>query len=828
MATIVAHPPTLGRWLKRLRAQQDLTQEALAELADCSVQTIRFFESGKRRPSVAMAEHLAEILQISPELTETFIRVARTNGMVDEAVAPAETAPEMVSTLESTPGTLATAAVVQKVPLLQAPNALIGRESEVAVLTRLLTRDAHRLVTLTGMGGMGKTLLALHLAHTLHAHFANGAAFVPLASLTQVAEIPVAIAKAMETALPKESTPQAQVDALLSGYELLLVLDNFEHLLSNAESDDFAAQADEDDALSLLNQILHNHPGVRLLVTTRERLRLHREQTLELRGLAISSLSDPNCAATSEAVLLFIQRAAQVSPQMALTAENQAAICQICTLLEGQPLAIELAAAWSHVLSPAEIVAEITQSLDFLARGNRNLPARHRSLRSLFDHSWSFLSPEEQTILAALAIFRGGFMREGAHTVAGASLPILAQLVDKSLLRVFMQSTVTGEQVARYYIHNLLRVYLLEKLTEQGRLAAAQQRHANFFCTLADACSAELYAGNSAAGLHQLGEELANLRAILQWAITEGYAPQLGLRLAGILGRYWHLSGQWREGREWLSAALRCTECDDASLARALVSLGVLQQALEEVEPALVSLQEGLALWRKQNDLQQIAWSLFQLGVAHGSQGTYVEAKAHLTESLELYRALGDRWAVATVLNQLSAVESTQGNYAAAGQLLEESLPILRELPGRGGGVVVSLNLLGRIVLAQGDTQRAIALFEEALALSNPVQSQEGRAWSLLNLGLAQLAGGHFNAATIAFQETLHINQELERKGGMMAAKEGLAAVAAAQGDVPRARQLLQEAEQLRMESGQLLSTYEQLLHERTVAMVTEARASIR
>lgn len=827
MVTTVAHPPTLGRWLKRLRAQHDLTQEALAELADCSVQTIRFFESGKRRPSVAMAEHLAEILHLSPDLIETFIRVARTNGAVDEAVVVAEPAAVMATTPEPPSSSPALSTAVQKVPLLQAPNALIGRESEVSVLTRLLTYEQHCLVTLTGMGGMGKTLLALHLAHTLQSHFANGAAFVPLASLTQVAEIPAAIAKAMETALPKEPTPQAQIDVLLTGYELLLVLDNFEHLLSTSEADEYGAQVGSDDALALLNHILNNHPGVRLLVTTRERLRLHREQTLELRGLTVSALDDPDCAATSEAVLLFLQRAAQVAPQVTLTAENQAAICQICALLEGQPLAIELAAAWSHVLSPAEIAAEITSSLDFLARGSRNSPARHRSLRSLFDHSWAFLTAEEQTILADLAIFRGGFTREGARAVAAASLPILAQLVDKSLIRVFMQPTATGEQSARYYIHNLLRIYLLEKLTESARLETTHRRHADFFCTMVDACSVEFYAGNAAVGLFQLGEELTNLRAVLQWAITDGHATQLGLGLAGTLGRYWHLSGQWREGREWISAALRCTDCDDECLARALVSLGMLEQALEAVEPALIALQQGLALWRKQNDRPQIAWTLFQLGVAASSLGTYAQAKAYLTESLDLYRTLGDRWATATVLNQLSAVESTQGNYAAAGQLLEESLPILRALPGRGGGVVVSLNLLGRIVLGQGEAQRAISLFEEALALSQHVLSQEGRAWSLLNLGLARLANGNLAAATDALHQTLQINRELERKGGVMAATEGLAAVAAAQGDILQARQLLQEAEQLRMESGQLLSTYEQLLHERTVATVAEATASM-
>lgn len=819
---MTAHPPTLGRWLKRLRAQQDLTQEALAELANCSVQTIRFFESGKRRPSVEMAEHLAEILQIPPEETETFIKIARTpfQTTVEPAIdPPMATAP--------VPGSSAVKNGVPSMPRLLAPNPLIGRETEVNILTRLLTTDRSRLVTLIGMGGMGKTLLALHVAHTLQTHFAQGAAFVPLASLTQASEIPAAIAKAMGRTLAKEPSAQAQLDALLADHELLLVLDNFEHLVPTETSDEMPAtmwtQPPADDALAMLNYILTHHPTIRLLVTTRVRLRLQGEQSLELRGLLVGAMDERGCTPTSEAVLLFLQRATQVVPQMALTPDNQAAICQICTLLEGQPLAIELAAAWSHVLSPTEIAAEITRDLDFLARGDRNLPARHRSLRSVFEHSWRLLMLDEQQALAALAVFRGGFTRDAAAAVALVSLPLLAQLVDKSLIRVFMQPNATGEQTARYYIHNLLRVYLLEQLTVQSDVAAVYQRHAIFFHTLAEQATVELYAGHSASGLFQIGEELTNLRAALQWAVSEGHNPPLGLRLAGTLGRYWHLSGQWREGVDWLTAALSCVDCGKDALARALVSLGVLYQALEEGEVALVYLTRGLDLWREEQKTAEIAWALFELGTALGSQGDYARARACLEESLASYRQLHDRWAVATVLNQLSAVESTCGNYTAAGRLLEESLPILRDLPGSSGGLAVALNLLGRILLGEGETARPIALFEEALELSKPDPRQEGQAWALLNLGLAHLAAGDLAAAEDTLQQTLRINCQLERKGGMMAAKEGLAAVAATRGNYATAEQLLADAAQLRVESGQLLSTYEEAVHARTVAAIAQA-----
>lgn len=807
---MATHPPTLGRWLKRLRSQHDLTQEALAELANCSVQAIRFFESGRRRPSIEMAEHLAQILHVSEADWERFIQTARApQPAADEAEAggpAAASAPEPP-------------ALQQKAPLLRPANDLIGRQPEVNILTRLLINDRHRLVSVTGMGGMGKTRLALHLAHELRPYFADGAAFVPLASLTRVAEIPAAIAKALSAPLPKEPSLTGQLDVLLQGRTLLLVLDNFEHLIDGAGG----AGEQEEDALALIEHLVQNFTALQLLVTTRERLRLTAEQTFELGGLSVSQRHDADGVAKDEAIMLFVQRASQVASHFVLTPANQEAIWRICSLLEGAPLAIELAAAWSHVLSPAEIADEITRDLDFLARGDRNAPNRHRSLRGLFDHSWALLSADEQRIMAWLATFRGGFTRQAAQAVTAATLPKLAQLVDKSLIRVFTQPTATGEQAPRYYVHNLLRTYLLEKLADLGEVDAAHGAHARYFADLADRIEPTLYAGDSAPGLYQLNEEHANMRGALGWTLSERHDLLLGLRLAGALGRFWHLAVHWREGREWLQKALAQPLAHAELTARASVQLGALQHALEANESAADLLARGLALWRQLENIPQTAWALFQLGSLAGSQGDYTQAEAALSESLALYRGLNDRWAMATVLNQLSANASARGDYERAGRLLDESLPIMRELQGTGGGVAVALNLLGRIVLWQGDAVRAIALFEEALAITSQRHSREGQAWALLNLGLAHLAQQNLSAAAEAFQADLAINQELGRKGGMMAALEGLAAVAAAEGDRTSAQQLLAQAAQLRTESGQPLTTYELAMHERTLAQIQAA-----
>lgn len=798
MVTTTAQLPTLGRWLKRLRAQHDLTQEALAELAHCSVQTIRFFESAKRRPSVEMAEHLAHILQVPDEQVEAFINTARAPLHEQQIDSDA-------GNVVSSPSNLSYTSQIAA-PLLHPANELIGRQAEMNFLTRMLITEGHRLVSLTGMGGIGKTRLALHLAHTLRVHFADGAAFVPLASLTSLTEIPTALAKVLGVPLPKDPSPADQIHALLQGRTMLLVLDSFEHFISPEHGE---------DALTLISDLLQQHLNIHLLITSRERLRLAGEQTFALGGLLTTQEGAPNHVIGNEAALLFVQRAAQVVPGFALTSDNQEAVWRICTLLEGSPLALELAAAWSHVLSPNEIANEIACGIDFLTLGNRSAPERHRSLRTLFDHSWTLLDRDEQQIITRLALFRGGFTREAAQAVAGATLPRLAQLVDKSLIRVFMQPTVTGELVARYYIHNLLRTYLLEQLANRDDAAVIRQHFTVYFCTLAEQLEAKLYTGDSAVGLYRLEEEHANLRAILTWTLSEGNDPISGMQLAGFLGRFWHLAGHWREGRDWLTIALRHAIADDAVKARVLASLGTLYWAMEAYEAGGELLLQGLHLWRNLGDTNQIAWTLFRLGAAVSSQGAYTQAQNYLAESIALHRARNDHWGIATVLNQLSSIASTQGDYVTASRLLSESLPIMREKQN-SGGLAMALNLLGRIELGQGNAAEAIPLLEESLTISKERQNREGQAWSLLNLGLAYLAVNNLPAATAALQADLAINVELERKGGIMAAKEGLAAAAAGEGDFIRAKQLLDEAEQLRYESRQQLTAYELFLHEQT------------
>jgi predicted ATPase/DNA-binding XRE family transcriptional regulator len=750
----------LGRLLKRLRAQQDLTQEALAERVHCSVQTIRFFESGRRRPSWEMAELLADALQVPANEREAFIRTAR--------LAPQDAAETPTPAVE-TPAPLPTAATV-RLPRPLTP--LIGRGAECALLEALLIREQRRLVTLVGTGGIGKTRLALHIAHWLADRFPDSAAFVSLASVQQVAEIPTAIARVLGVTLAGDSELLEQLDVLLERQALLLVLDNFEHLLRD----------DGDAAVDLVSQIVTRAPGVQLLVTSTERLRLAAESLVELSGLVTTDdATASGDIVPAEAIMLYIERARQVAPDFALTPANRAAVTRICTLLEGMPLGLELAASWARMLTTEEIAAEIAHSLDFLTLSERGAPVRHRSLRAIFDHTWRLMSPEEQRVLPRLALFHGGFARAAALEIAGATLMQLAALIDKSVLRVAETKEEGGAQNVRYSLHGLLRQFLAEKLEIAGETNAMRRAHALYFTALAEQAYLHQFGKDTAGWQRRLALEQGNLAQALTWTLTEGHDAELGLRLAGALSRSWRLSGEWRQGCAWLALALAQAEGDAAARARALVGMGECCHALSDYGQAERCLREGLALWQQVGDAQWIAWTLFQIGVLVSSQGNIAEATATLEASLDLYRQRGERWGVATVLNQLGAVAVGAGDYVRAARYLDEAIPLMRVLGQGRTGMAVSLNALGRTVLAQGEVGRAIALFEEALVIFRQRNVREGMAWSHINLALAHLQSANLETTRRDLGRCLVIYEELEMVIGLTATLNVLAAVATMQ-----------------------------------------------
>lgn len=742
MTITTPSPAPFGRWLKQLRSQHDLTQEALAELVACSVQTIRFFETGKRRPGLAMAERLADVLQVPAEERDAFIRQART-VLVNEPAAEQAPVP-------------AKAGFTQR-HLPAPPSILIGREAEINVLRQLFLQDHHRLVTVLGVGGMGKTRLALATAAALNRHFPDGAAFVALAPLQAAHQLPGAVADALGLVLQGARDTQEQVLLHLEARQMLLVLDNFEHLLND----------DLGRATHWLLDLLRRAPGLYLLVTSRERLRLSGERIFELGGLALpQSITSPEPA---EAVQLFVERAQGVDRAFALTAENVEAISRICRLMDGMPLALELAAAWVRILSCAEIADEIQRSLDFLVLADRDMTPRHRSMRAVFDHSWSLLTPEEQRALAALSVFRGGCQREAAQAVAGTTLPVLAALIDKSLVRR------SGETpgLARYELHELTRQYAAQRLAaepahEQGVFA----RHCAFYAQFVKTQELALGGPQQMTAMAQIEQEIDNIRSAWRLAVDQGWFVPLQQMVNGLgeafywRSRYHEGVMLWRMLVEQLQTHPSLTAEATLLLCTARTWLGCFLTQVGEVTTVEALFREVFAQLadvaatghdvRACQALAQHELAYFYIGTV----GNYEQALALQRASVALYRQLGNEHYLGRGLARQSRILHFLGRYREAIAVSEEAIAVGQRngdqlvTVGAVEGLALSLTYLGEFAAAEPHFRAALAAAEAT--------HQPGRtAGVLTNLGVVLTFAGRFVEGQDVWQRALAIGQAI-------------------------------------------------------------------
>src|SRR5262245_167678 len=431
---------SFGSWVRRRRKALDLLQKELASRVGCSVTALQKIERDERRPSRQLAERLAESLDVPADQRPSFLQVARGERMTERLAAlpqvaappPEAVAPPPESERPQSPS---------RRELALPPTPLIGREAELAEVTLLLHDPQCRLLTLTGPGGIGKTRLALAAAAQLHDAFAHGVAFVALAPLVGREQVVTAIADALGCVLYGARERAEQLVHYLRDKAVLLVLDNFEHLLVEAACAD------------LICSLVRSTAGPTLLVTSREPLDIQEEWVFDVQSLPMPVSAGVDDVQASSAARLFQQRARQAQAGYTLSADDNPSVVRICQLVGGAPLGIELAAAWMRTLSCQEIADEIQRNLDFLATRARDVPERHRSIRAVFEQSWSLLSAEEQRVLRRVAVFRGGFTRAAAEEVGSASLALLSALVAKSLLR----RTAQG----RYDLHEVLHQYAL-------------------------------------------------------------------------------------------------------------------------------------------------------------------------------------------------------------------------------------------------------------------------------------------------------------------------------------------------------------------------------
>ena len=603
------------------------------------------------------------------------------------------------------------------------PTPFIGRERELEEIGRLVDSADCRLLTLVGPGGVGKTRLALQAAADQAGLFADGIFYLDLA--VQTAELlPEAIADCLDLDLSKATDTQVAIRQYLSDKEILLVLDNFEHLFHRA---------------GLLEQLLRHAPMLMLLVASRERLNLQGERIFPVQGFAVewdqAELATEQVVAENAAIQLFIQGAQRAQGDFTLTSQNMTSVIRICQLVHGLPLGIELAAAWTRVLSCAEIAVEIERSLHFLTSPIRDLPPRHRSIAAVFDHSWALLTTAEKETLAKLSVFYGTFSRPAGEQVAGGTLPLLASLVDKSLLQ--------RHPFGRYGLHPLLRQYVAERLQAAGDEQSARNRHLAYFLELAEQAEAEFHSADQVAWLEWLATEQDNLRTALSWAL-ESRAAEQGLRLAVALYRYWYWRSHFREGVHWLEAFLAMKSSLPIALhTQALYAVGVLTAEQNDYQSAERYLEESLTLRRELADVQGQAACLNSLGIVAWSQQAYKRARALLEESLVLRRELGET-NLGPVLNSLGLVALAEGAYGQAELYFAEQLQETRQRK-HDMGTAIGLSNLGAAVLEQGRVTEACAHFRESLALFQNLADREGIAWCLE--GLAAVAIREENAA---------------------------------------------------------------------------------
>jgi predicted ATPase/class 3 adenylate cyclase len=736
---------------------------------------------------------------------------------------------------------------LQNVP--QPATPLIGREQEIATARATfglplsgndklrVNEPAARLLTLTGPGGAGKTRLSLHLAAELGAEFTDGAAFVPLADVTNPILVPVAIAAALDIGDTSGESPRDLVFEHLRDRHLLLVLDNFEQVMP---------------AVPLVADLLTGCPRLRVVVTSRERLSLRGEQELPLPPLALPMVlprlasddigADEASAAIdeirrAEAVRLFVSRAQSVKPGFEITAANATAVVEICSRLDGLPLAIELAAARARLLSPDALLARFDRRLDVLERGPRDLPARQQTMRDTIAWSYDLLDPAEQRVFTRLSVFAGGATLEAAEAVAGdpessngmADLELIESLADKSLINLVGDGP-------RIQILQTIRDFGQERLAESPERRDIGQRHAEFFLALAEESEELLVGHEQTRWLDLLEREQANLRSAIEWLRDEGQLEE-SLRLGGALWRFWWLRGDIDEGRYQLESLLAQTvRVAPAVRAKALNGAGVLAESRGDWETATRLHQESLEISRRTGDQRGVAWSLNNLGVVAVSQGDYVRAQALLEENLAVAEDAEDKASIAAALNDLGLIAHSHHDYDQATALWTRSLTLFRAL-GDESHVARALNNLGTVAMELGEHKRAEDLFSESLVLHRHVGDRQGTASTLNNLAEAAsslrdpqtamglfreshslaLEGGNRLYAAIAlenlaaltrlqgeegvaqsrFREALLLYRSVGDKQGIASCLSGLATVAASQGRAEEAAALLGAAAQM-------------------------------
>lgn len=664
----------------------------------------------------------------------------------------------------------------------------IGRREEIAAISEMLADPACRLLTLIGVGGIGKTRLAVeattHMLNNPNLNrdngFVDGVHFVSLQPINSTEYLVSTVADAINFLLSGQEEPTQQLLNYLQDKEMLLLLDNFEQLLGEGGA-------------RLLSDILEAAPAIKLLVTSREVLNLQEEWLYSIQGLDYPSSTHTNNLESFEAIQLFIERAHRVNRGFSLTGKQEDVI-RICQLVDGVPLAIELAAAWTRTLEPGVIAAEIQHNIDFLATSLRNIPDRQQSMRAVFNHSWKLLSEEERKAYKRLSVFRGGFRREAAERIASTSLTTILALVDKSLLR--------SEADDRYQIHELLRQAAAEKLAYSPEdIAHVYDWHCAYYADFLSERGEDIAGGRQLEAAAEIEADLENIRMAWQWAVEQVKIEEIQ-KSTGVLALFYQYQSRYTEAVNAFERAAqyllneKATEQVELTLALVLVHVGWFYIRLGRLEEAEKAEEQCRAIYERL-DIPPLAGfasePLLALGIIASIRGDYAKTAQLAEQARQMSETHNHRWNRQLAYYVLARAALLQGEYETAHRHAQRAYAITQEVEDRWF-MAYCLIELGNVAYALHDYAAAKGHYEASYALRKDFNDPEGMALALNSLGDVAVRQQNHAEAKPLYEQSLAIYKEINDKGGLATSLNGLGNTSMALGDYPTAQQQFRQA----------------------------------
>ncbi len=805
---------TFGSWLRRRRKSLDLTQSGLADEVGCSAATIRKIEAEERRPSAQMVERMADIFQIPEQERKSFLRFSRGDWKYAPN-SPGAEEPWQPSGLSSRTNLAA--------PL----TSLIGREQDIAAVRKYLADPTIRLVTLLGPPGIGKTRLSLEVAREVIQNYRDGVFFISLVTLNDPDLIAQTIVQALGLVETKNRSP---LDILLGGIgdkQMLLVLDNLEHLIEGVAA--------------LVSAILPACPQLKLLTTSRESLRIPGEWLFQVPSLNCPPLSQVQTlelatAAGYTAVQLFVERARAVRTDFSLNTHNLDSIAALCNRLDGLPLAIELVAARIRILTPQALLTQMDEKFLLHSESIRTLPERQKTLHNAIRWSYDLLSVLEQRLFAALSVFKGGFTLEAAEALFPTEsktlfvADLLGQLVDKSLV----QLASDGESQPRFNMLVTIHQFASERLHENPDETAIHERHLAYFLNLAEQANQNIRGPEQVYWINQLEREHENLRAGLEWCVGR-QETQTAMHLLDVVAWPWWLHNYWSEVQNWYekirilpgfsqhpilhakilnhlshqywvmgdfaNARQVIDECQAISLtqgvageeclAQSLVYQGLLERAsLGDSKKARSYFEQSYKMYLKLEDQRGIAFTLVHWGSCEVDNHQEQTALSYFQKGLELFQEVGDLWGIARASQRLGELRLILGNYSSALEMFEQHLRLDEQLQFRDG-IQVALANLGEYYRYRGEFAQAERYYQKSLEIAQKYAMKWGLSNNLFVLGLLALQQNEFPTAKKYFIDYYHLAFTLyEGETSIADALISLAAVAGAMHQPERAAKL--------------------------------------